>query len=61
MPWPAVASLTEDDLVAVFAYLRSIPPVVNAVPSSEIPPPVLEALAQMNDAILKQMQADANR
>jgi hypothetical protein len=26
MPWMAVASLPDEDIVAIFAYLRSIPP-----------------------------------
>ncbi len=32
MPWPASASLSDDDLQAVFAYLRSLPPINNNVP-----------------------------
>jgi len=32
MPWFSVAELTDDDLSAVFAYLRSLPPVKNQVP-----------------------------
>lgn len=35
MPWPAYAAMTDQDLRAVFAYLRSIPPVANRVPDSE--------------------------
>jgi mono/diheme cytochrome c family protein len=37
MPWQDIAAMTDDDLKAVFAYLRSIPPVVNVVPLP-IPP-----------------------
>lgn len=37
MPWPQVGSLTDDDLKAVFAYLRSVKPIENAVPDP-IPP-----------------------
>ena len=55
MPWWTVASLSDEDIVSIFAYLRSIPPIVNAVPSSEIPPPVLEALAGVADGMLAQM------
>ena len=33
MPWFSVAELTDDDLSAVFAYLRSLPPVKNPVPA----------------------------
>ena len=32
MPWQEIAAMSDDDLKAVFAYLRSIPPVVNRVP-----------------------------
>jgi mono/diheme cytochrome c family protein len=37
MPWQNFRNLTDDDLKAVFAYLRSIPPVVNHVPDP-LPP-----------------------
>ena len=32
MPWPALANLTADDAQAIVAYLKSLPPVKNAVP-----------------------------
>ena len=32
MPWRAYAHLTQDDALAIAAYLRSLPPVVHAVP-----------------------------
>jgi hypothetical protein len=38
MPWPAIRNMTDDDLKAIFAYLRSIPPVKNRVPEP-LPPP----------------------
>jgi mono/diheme cytochrome c family protein len=37
MPWEDFSTLTEDDLKAIFAYLRTLKPVVNPVPSP-IPP-----------------------
>ena len=37
MPWFNYRQMTDEDLKAVFAYLRSIPPVVNHVPDP-IPP-----------------------
>ena len=33
MPWPMIGSLTDDDLRAVFAYLQSLPPIRNRVPT----------------------------
>src|SRR5688572_2006378 len=38
MPWPAYRNATDDDLKAVYAYLRTIKPIVNRVP--EYQPPV---------------------
>ena len=32
MPWRSLAALTTDDAAAIVAYLRSLPPVKNAVP-----------------------------
>ena len=32
MPWPWYGKMTDEDLKAVFAYLRSIPPIANEVP-----------------------------
>lgn len=37
MPWQNLAALSDEDLAAVFAYLRSIPPVANRVPEP-LPP-----------------------
>jgi hypothetical protein len=33
MPYPSVASLTDDDIRSLFAYLQSLPPVRNRVPA----------------------------
>src|SRR5262245_22128542 len=33
MPWQNIGQLTDDDLKALFAYLRSIPPIHNQVPA----------------------------
>ena len=32
MPWPMIGKMTDEDLKAVFVYLRQIPPVKNKVP-----------------------------
>ena len=37
MPWPALAQATDEDLKAIFAYLKSLPPVKNRVPDP-VPP-----------------------
>ncbi|HUP41398.1 MAG TPA: hypothetical protein VM115_14840 [Vicinamibacterales bacterium] len=37
MPWPAYRNATDDDLKAVYAYLRTIKPMVNHVPEYKAP------------------------
>jgi len=37
MPWPMYRNATDDDLKAVFAYLRTIKPVTNHVPDYQLP------------------------
>jgi mono/diheme cytochrome c family protein len=46
MPWPALAGLTDADLQAIWAYLRSLPAISNQVPEPlppAGPPPVIPA------------------
>ncbi len=38
MPWPWIGKATDEDLKAIFAYLKSIPPITNHVPDYEPPP-----------------------
>ena len=33
MPYPSVASLNDDDIRSLFAYLQSLPPIRNRVPA----------------------------
>ncbi|WP_336914823.1 c-type cytochrome [Runella sp.] len=33
MPWMNIAKMTDEDLKAIFAYLKSLPPVKNVVPN----------------------------
>jgi hypothetical protein len=37
MPWPGLAKLNDEDLKAIYAYLRTLPPIKNHVPNP-IPP-----------------------
>lgn len=41
MPWPAFRNLTDEDLKAIFAFLRTVPPIANHVPDAVLagPPP----------------------
>ena len=59
MPWPNLAPQSDDDLKAVFAYLRSIPAVRNDVPAPKVPDAVMDGIAASYDKILKKMTAEA--
>ena len=37
MPWPWYSKMSDDDLKAIFAYLKSIPPIVNHIPDYQEP------------------------
>jgi len=37
MPWMEISKLTNDDLIAIFSYLKSLPPIRNKVPDP-VPP-----------------------
>lgn len=39
MPWPAYRNFTDEDLKAVFAYLKTVPPITNHVPDPVIAAP----------------------
>ena len=38
MPWQSIGQMTDDDLKAIFAYLKSLPPIENPIPAP-LPPP----------------------
>ena len=48
MPWPAYRNATDEDLKAVYAYLRTIKPIVNHVPDYE--PPTTDVDSAPTDA-----------
>lgn len=45
MPAPVYANMTEDDLGAIFAYLKTLPPISNKVPEA-VPPVVTTSLTK---------------
>lgn len=48
MPWPAYRNASEDDLKAIYAYLRTIKPIKNLVPDYQ--PPVESRVAVLKPA-----------
>jgi mono/diheme cytochrome c family protein len=39
MPWETFRNMSDEDLAAIYAYLRTIPPIKNRVPEAVIAPP----------------------
>lgn len=44
MPWPNLAQQSDEDLLAIFAYLKSVPPVRNVVHAPNVPPEAVRAI-----------------
>ena len=59
MPWPNVGQQSDDDIKAIFAYLRSIPAVRNDVPAPKVPDAVMDGIAASYEKMMKKMRAEA--
>jgi hypothetical protein len=57
MPWPELRSLTDEDLKAVFAFLKSIPAIHNPVSDPKVPPPVLEGIEKVRPKMIEMLDA----
>ena len=44
MPWTEFRNLTDDDLKAVFAFLKTIPAIHNPIPDPKVPKPVMDGM-----------------
>jgi hypothetical protein len=52
MPWMSLGELSDDDLGAIFAYLKTVAPVVNQVPDPKVPAQVQDEIAKQYDRLL---------
>jgi len=57
MPWMNLSTLTDEDLRAVFAYLRSIPAVRNPVPDHKVSLPASEGITESFDKLRGSLKA----
>jgi hypothetical protein len=57
MPWPEFRNMTDDDLKAVFAFLKSIPAIHNPVADPKVPPPVIEGLLKTRPKLVEMLDA----
>jgi hypothetical protein len=56
MPWMDLGQLPESDLKALFAYLRSLPAVRNAVPGHKVPDAAYTAVTESFEKLKKAMR-----
>jgi hypothetical protein len=57
MPWPAVRAMTDDDLKAVYAFLKTIPPVNNPVSDPKVPKPVMDGMLKARPKLIEMLDA----
>jgi hypothetical protein len=57
MPWTDLKALNDDDLKAVFAFLKSIPAIHNPIPDPKVPKPVIEAMTKAHPKMLEMIEA----
>jgi mono/diheme cytochrome c family protein len=55
MPWLWIRNLSDEDLRAVYVYLRSIPPIRNAVPEPKVPEEAIWALRDGMDKLAAEL------
>jgi hypothetical protein len=59
MPWQNLAQQSDNDLKAIFAYLRTIPAIRNDVPAPQVPDQVMNAIAAGYEKMLARMKGQA--
>jgi hypothetical protein len=57
MPWPEFRTMTDDDLKAVFAFLRTIPAIHNPVADPKVPKPVIDGLMKTHPKLIEILDA----
>ena len=57
MPWPEFRNFTDEDLKAIFAFLKTIPAVHNPVADPKVPPPVIDGLTKTHGKLIEMLDA----
>lgn len=56
MPWQGIGQLSDQDLDAILAYLKTVPAVKNAVPDPKVPPEALKQIQAQYDKMAARMK-----
>jgi hypothetical protein len=59
MPWMNIGRMTDEDLKSVFAYLRSLKPIRNAVPDVKVPIQAIDGITASFEKLKRQMSPPA--
>jgi len=57
MPWQEYRNMTDDDLKAIFAFLKTIPPIHNPVADPAVPKPVLDGMMKVLPKMIAMLDA----
>jgi hypothetical protein len=57
MPWPDVRNHTDDELKAIFAFLKTIPAIHNPVADPKVPKPVMDGLLKTRPKMIEMLDA----
>jgi hypothetical protein len=57
MPWPEFRNFTDEDLKAIFAFLKTIPPIHNPVADPKVPKPVVDGLMKTHPKLIEMLDA----
>jgi hypothetical protein len=61
MPWMDLARATDEDLKAIFAFLRSIPAVRNPIPDHEVSGPAVDGITQAMGKLATALRAPSRK
>jgi hypothetical protein len=56
MPWANIASFGDEDIKAIYAYLRTVPAIHNAVPAPKVAPEAMVAVASSYEKLRASMK-----
>jgi hypothetical protein len=57
MPWQEFRNFTDEDLKAIFAFLKTIPAIHNPVPDPKVPKPVIDGMTANHGKVIEMLDA----
>jgi hypothetical protein len=57
MPWSEFRNFTDEDLKAIFAFLKTVPAIHNPVPDPKVPKPVIDGMTANHGKVIELLDA----